>query len=83
MLAVSSEVCRARAKECLRHAANGRMPPELREHWRRLAEMWRAWAAEAGNKPRDWDSLSGCGSTSPTDKESAAAFRQGQAAEGN
>jgi hypothetical protein len=47
MLAVSSEECRARATECLRHAANDRMPMELRESWLSLTEMWEAWAIEA------------------------------------
>jgi hypothetical protein len=47
MLAVSSEECRARAAECLRHAANKRMPLELRESWLGLAHTWEAWAAEA------------------------------------
>ena len=47
MLAVSSDECRARVVECLRHAANERMPMELRESWFGLAEMCEDWSVEA------------------------------------
>ena len=55
MLAVTNVECRARAGACRRRATNERMPEDLREDWRRLAEMWEAWAEEADQSAsHDW-----------------------------